>query len=90
MTKWNGFRFLGLAACCLLLLVLLASGVLAQSIGPYKVEGGIISGEGYRLTTANWQVSGTDSGEGYRLLGPAAPELRGSGCCCAYLPCVLR
>jgi hypothetical protein len=33
---------------------------------------------------------GSASGGGYRLLGPASPTLRGNGCCCTYLPCVLR
>ena len=36
------------------------------------------------------QVEGSTSGGGYRLLGPASPTLRGNGCCCTYLPCVLR
>jgi hypothetical protein len=80
---------LGLAVCCLLLVAVLVSGALAQSSGPYQVESGTISGGGYRLTIANWQVSGTASGEGYRLIGPVAPELRGSGCCCTYLPLVV-
>jgi hypothetical protein len=93
MKIWKARRLLGLGVCCFLLAALLVTGALAQSIGPYQVEGGMISGEGYRLTTANWQVSGAASGGGYRLLateGRAAPELRGSGCCCTYLPCVLR
>ena len=47
------------------------------------------SGGGYRLTVLAWQVEGSASGGGYRLLGPASPTLRGNGCCCTYLPCVL-
>jgi hypothetical protein len=76
--------------------VLLLAGVaLAQSGGPgsavwYTVEQGTATGGGYYLTSPAWQVSGAASGGEYRLLGPAAPMLRGSGCCCTYLPCVLR
>lgn len=54
------------------------------------VEQGVLSGGSYRLTSLTWHVSGTTSGMSYRLQGPAAPSLRGSGCCCTYLPCALR
>jgi len=37
-----------------------------------------------------WQVSGNASGGGYALTSPYEPALRGSGCCCTYLPCMLR
>jgi hypothetical protein len=56
----------------------------------YFVELGSSSGGEYHLTSLAWQVSGTSSGGDYRLLGPAAPALRGSGCCCTYLPMTLR
>jgi hypothetical protein len=56
----------------------------------YTVEQGAASGGGYRLTSLAWQVSGTASGGGYRLLGPAGPASSENGCCCTYLPCVLR
>ena len=55
----------------------------------YTVEQRVASGEGYHLTGLTWRVSGAASGGGYRLLGPAAPALRGNGCCCTWLPCVL-
>jgi hypothetical protein len=97
MKKWKAWRLLGLGVCCCLLAALLAGGVLrstalavAQPAGPYQVAGGTMSGGYYRLTTANWQVSGTAGGGGYRLVGPAASEQAGSGCCCTYLPCVMR
>ncbi len=96
MKRWKLCRLLGLGVCCCLLVALLAGGVLAQSpgrglaTGPYQVAGGLISGGSYRLTIADWQVSGTASGGGYRLVGPAAPGAAGSGCCCTYLPCVMR
>lgn len=56
----------------------------------YAVEQGTVSGGSYNLTSLTWQASGTASGGSYRLLGPAAPRLRGSGCCCTYLPLGLR
>jgi hypothetical protein len=76
-------------------LLLLGTVALAQSGGPnpptlYTVEQGAASGGGYHLTSLAWQVSGEISGENYRLLGPAVPTLRGNGCCCTYLPCILR
>ena len=90
MKKRKIWRLLGLGVFCCLLVTLLTGEVLAQSTGQFQVAGGLISGGGYRLTTANWQVSGTAGGGGYRLVGPAAPEQAGSGCCCTYLPCVMR
>jgi hypothetical protein len=75
--------------------LLLGTIALAQSGGPdlptrYTIRQGAASGGGYRLTGLTWQVSGTASGGGYRLLGPASPALRGNGCCCTYMPCLLR
>lgn len=75
--------------------LLLAGAALAQSGGQhsplwYVVEEGRASGGRYHLTSASWYVSGTASGGGYRLLSPSRPTLRGNGCCCTYLPCVLR
>lgn len=68
---------------------LLLTGVtLAQPDRQYTVESGTSSGRGYRLTATSWQVSGMASGGNY-LLQPAAPALRGSGCCCTFLPLTL-
>jgi len=76
-------------------LLLLGGVVLAQSNGPVSspqvvaVEGRALGGD-YQLTSLTWQVSGTASGGRYQLLCPAATTLRGSGCCCTYLPGILR
>jgi hypothetical protein len=74
----------------LVALLLLGATVQAQSSRWCVVEPGLASGGRYRLTTLSWDVSGTVAGGGYRLLAPAAPTLGGSGCCCTYLPVVLR
>ena len=37
-----------------------------------------------------WQVSGTATGATYRLQGTGSTLLRGSGCCCTYLPLVVQ
>lgn len=55
----------------------------------YAVERGTASGGGYRLTGIDWQLDGVASGGDYHLV-PASPTLRGNGCCCTYLPCILR
>ena len=75
--------------------LLLSTVVLAQS-GPHKppllytVKAGTASGGNYHLSSLVWEMSGTAYGRGYRLLGLIRPMLRGNGCCCVYLPCVLR
>jgi hypothetical protein len=56
----------------------------------YMVERGTASGGRYRLDSLNWQVGGTSSGAGYHLMGPARPASSENGCCCTFLPCVLR
>lgn len=76
--------------------LLLVGTALAQSGGGhapsvlYTVQHGVASGGSYHLTGLAWQVEGSAAGGGYRLLGPVSPMLRGNGCCCTYLPCVLR
>jgi hypothetical protein len=70
-------------------LVLAQSGGCGSSVR-YAVEPGSASGGGYQLASLTWYLSGTASGGSYHLLGPAAPRLRGSGCCCTYLPLVVR
>ncbi len=76
----------------LLCMLLAATGSRAQvgPPGPYTVEPGIAAGGRYHLVVQSWRVTGSAVGGGYHLQGPAAPRLRGSGCCCLYLPLVLR
>ena len=73
-------------------LLLTGSIALAQSGGPasYVVVPAVASGGMYHLTSLAWQVSGAVSGEGYHLLSLAAPTSSENGCCCTYLPCILR
>jgi hypothetical protein len=76
-------------------LLMLAGGVLAQRGDSERpparmVEQGAVSGGGYRLTSLAWQISGSLRGGAYRLSSQAVPLLRGSGCCCTYLPIGLR
>jgi hypothetical protein len=49
-----------------------------------------LSGGEYLLESSGWQISGASAGGGYLLERPAAPRLNGNGCCCTYLPCVMR
>jgi hypothetical protein len=77
-----------------LLLILLAFLLLTMGVGAlaatrYQVETGTISGGGYQLTIMGSQTDGAATGGAYRLLAPASPGPIGSGCCCAYLPCIL-
>jgi hypothetical protein len=80
-------RILRLAAVVALLLGAVA---LAQANGDYTATEGAIAGGGYRLTSVAPPAGGTMLGGKYELLSLLAPEIRGSGCCCAHLPCVLR
>jgi len=43
-----------------------------------------------RLSALTWEVQGVSSGGEYRLEELGTPLLTGSGCCCVYLPCVLK
>jgi len=74
-------------------LLALASGAVAQTEdsepSPLCMVGrGSISGGAYQLTSLSWQINGSASGGAYQLAVPAAPSLRGSGCCCIYIPVV--
>lgn len=84
-----------IALLLVIALLTVAGAVPAQSSGAgpgqaMSVQPGTSSGGGYRLASLAWQVSGTAAGGSYALTSPSAPELQGSGCCCTYLPCILR
>jgi hypothetical protein len=76
-----------------ILLLLLATAAQASSRNPtggVSVRTGVTSGGSYRLTSLAWQGSITARGGGYHLLVAYEPRLTGSGCCCTYLPCIVR
>ena len=80
-------------ATVLLCSVLLAGAAAAQEGAGairYVVQAGASSGGGYRLSGGAWVISGAASGGQYALAVPAAAPLAGQGCCCNYLPCLLR
>ena len=70
--------------------LLVSSASSAQPNQPGAVTASTASGGRYHLAATTWQVNGTVSGSGFRLQGPASPALTGSGCCCTYLPCVMK
>jgi hypothetical protein len=74
----------------LIAFLLLSTGADALSAPLYQVETGTISGGSYQLMSFGVQAGSIAAGGAYRLLGPSAPNLQGSGCCCTYLPCILR
>lgn len=74
----------------LIAFLLLSTGASALSAPRYQVETGTISVGSYQLGSFGVQAGNIAIGGAYRLLGPSAPDLRGSGCCCTYVPCVLR
>ena len=74
----------------LIAFLLLSTGASALSGPRYQVETGTISGGSYQLASFGAQTGSIAAGGAYRLLGPSVPNLRGSGCCCTYVPCILR
>jgi hypothetical protein len=66
---------------------LLASLALVQPASAYQ---GVFNNGGYHLTPGRMQVVGESTGSGYHLLIPGSPSLRGNGCCCGLLPCVVK
>ncbi|MEJ2600115.1 MAG: hypothetical protein P8Z00_17405 [Anaerolineales bacterium] len=75
-------------------LLVLASGAVAQTDdsepAPLCMVGqGVVSGGAYSLTSLSWQINGSVSGGSYLLAVPAAPSLRGNGCCCTHLPIIV-
>jgi hypothetical protein len=86
-TQTTRRQFVLLAAVAALLLL---STVASAQLGGYTVKGETLTGGGYRLTGASPPADGTMIGGGYQLLGVAKSPAAGSGCCCTYLPCILR
>lgn len=82
------FLFLLLAVGALLLSLGLVA--LAQSGGSSPPGVTTLRGGHYRLVRLDVGVNVTAAGGGYMLWGPVVPEQQGAGCCCTYLPCVLR
>ena len=82
-----------MAVMALLLLGTVAS---AQSSQPgqsldYTVQAVTVAGGRYQLISLGSQISDTSSGGAYRLVSLASPSASSdSGCCCTYLPCVVR
>lgn len=70
--------------------LLVTSTGLAQGGSSARPEAVALSGGHYRLVSLAAPANVLAGGGGYTLWGPPAPELRGSGCCCTYLPCILR
>ncbi len=54
----------------------------------YLAPAGTVAGGGYQLQVDSRPVS--SAGGHYFLLGPASPALNGGGCCCHYLPCIVK
>jgi hypothetical protein len=71
-------------------LLLLSTVAWAQTRGNDAVDEATVSGGGYRLTVVALPASGTMSGGRYQLQSLAESTATGSGCCCTYLPCLLR
>ena len=63
---------------------------LAQTIPRTPTAQSLAPDGGYRLSTVTWQIRGAVAGNGYRLVPLGQPALTGSGCCCTFLPCVMR
>ena len=82
-----------IAVMALLLLGAVAS---AQTSQPgqsleYTVQAVTVAGGRYQLIGLGSQLGSTSSGGAYRLLSLAASSASSdSGCCCTYLPCILR
>ncbi len=57
----------------------------------YTIEARTISGGNYHLTNPGWRVQDTARGGGYQLWKPSAVSIpAANGCCCTYLPLILR
>jgi hypothetical protein len=71
-------------------LLLVGRFVLAEQGGQYVLEAGRGLSSSVQPATLGLQVRGEASGGAYSLSSVALPEMTGSGCCCTYLPAMLR
>jgi hypothetical protein len=71
-------------------LLLLSTAASAQPSGGYTVTEATLAGGGYHLTSVSLPVDQPMSGGRYQLLSLAESTATGSGCCCTYLPCIMR
>jgi hypothetical protein len=85
----NNSRILILILICLFLLVSAISLEVFADGRPILQEQEIFEGS-YSIVPLQWQVVGSSTGNGYTIFSPKAVSLTGSGCCCVYLPCVIR
>jgi hypothetical protein len=75
--------------------LVLVSGAVAQTedseILPHgQVAQGTISGGEYRLSRSVWQVGESVRGGAYQLTTQSTQSLQSGGCCCTYMPCVIK
>ncbi|MBN1536780.1 MAG: hypothetical protein JW908_08620 [Anaerolineales bacterium] len=49
---------------------------------------GTVTGGGYQLQAVYRPISIADTK--YLVRGPMAPTLNGDGCCCTYVPCIVK
>jgi hypothetical protein len=57
----------------------------------WVLSGSAASNDGvFQISTLTWKVEGVSLGGEYRLENLSTPLLTGSGCCCTYLPCIIR
>jgi hypothetical protein len=71
-------------------LLLLSTEASAQPGGGCAIEEGTLSGGGYRLSSFTLPAGDALIGGGYQLLSLTDSLATGSGCCCIYLPCIMR
>jgi len=90
MNGKNVYRFLLLGTCSFLLVVVLVLLLVAGSGSRVQAAGEARSGGGYTLVPLTLPQGILAHGGAYTLLQPASSILAPGGCCCTYLPCLLR
>ena len=76
----------------LIALLLLSTGAGALSAPPrYRLETGTLTGGYDPFTRIGVQAGAVSAGGAYRLAArPATGAQASAGCCCAWIPCILR